>query len=94
MEDTLKVWTVEALESYAKTTKDVEVAGGIFKIKKLSASLMEADKQDTFFIIQQGLVEPALSVDQLKQLPADLIIDLAKGITEFSGLNVGDAEKN
>lgn len=91
----LKVWTAEALAEYARLTKDVEIGGGIFKITKLSAEIIESvEKNNTFNIIQKGLTEPALTPDQLKKLPADMVVGLTKAITEFSGLTVEQAEKN
>lgn len=92
----LKVWTAEALAEYARLTKDVEIGGGTFKITKLSAEIIEdvEKKNNTFNIIQKGLTEPALTPDQLKKLPADMVIELTKAITEFSGLTAEQAEKN
>lgn len=91
----IKIWTAESLAAYAQLTKEVEVCGGIFKIKKLPASIIEAgEKQDYFALVQSGLVEPALDKNTLKSLPADMVTELTKAITEFSGLDAKDAEKN
>lgn len=95
MADAMKVWTAEELINYAKTTKDVEICGGIFRIKKLPASIIESAKNDDYFYaIQSGLVEPALTKEQLKNLPADMVTQLTKAITSFSGLDAEQAEKN
>ena len=88
-------WNAETLASYASDTKDVKIGDAYFKIVKLKASIIDnLDKLKTFDLIEQGLVEPSLKKEQIKNLPIDMAKDLATEILKFSGMDLETAEKN
>lgn len=88
-------WTNEALEEFAKTTKEIEVQGKLLVIKKLPGSILEGSgKEGLLETMSKGLEVPKLTVEQLRKLPVDFVKEVVEKITEFSGINTDQAEKN
>ena len=88
-------WDANTLATYAEDTKDVKIGDFYFKITKLKASIIDnLDKLKTFDLIEQGLTEPNLKKDQIRNMPIDMAKDLATEILKFSGMDLEQAEKN
>lgn len=89
-------WTPETLKEYASQTKDVEINGKFISVCKIPAStISDADSTDNSFkLVKEGLANPKLTIDEVKKLPVDLLTEIVKAITEFSGTSLQDAEKN
>ena len=88
-------WNAETLATYAEDTKNVKVGDFYFKITKLKASIIDnLDKLKTFDLIEQGLIEPSLKKDQIRNMPIDMAKDLATEVLKFSGMDLEQAEKN
>ena len=88
-------WNADTLATYAEDSKDVKIGEFYFKITKLKASIIDnLDKLKTFDLIEQGLIEPSLKKDQIRNMPIDMAKDLATEILKFSGMDLETAEKN
>lgn len=96
MAEVVEFWTPESLETFSQETKNVNVSGKYFQIKKLKAEFMEKKEGEIkpLQMIVAGLAKPELDQNALKRLPVDLVNSLAKEIMEFSGLTTEEAEKN
>ncbi len=88
----------------AIVTKEIELSdGGIVKIRKLKLGEINAggDEEDmstkSVRLLSLSLVEPALSPEEVKDLPAEIAIELQEKVMEFNGLSedsVDEIEKN
>lgn len=90
-------WTADGLKAFAAKTKDVEIEGSFIQVRKLPASAMDgsSDKESAnYIIIQKGLATPELSIEEIKNLPVDVLKKIVDSIVEFSGLDLEKAEKN
>lgn len=89
-------WSVETLKNFAASTKDVEVEGKLVRIKRLSSKTMTQKEQDIDMVgtMLEAVVEPKLTADILKELPASFTKKLFEVISEFSGVSAEKAEKN
>lgn len=92
-------WDITSLKDFAAETKDVEVCGKYIKIRKLPGEIIfqldDGDKEKQLYkIIKTGLKEPVIPEDKLKELPVSFLNEVAKAITNFSGMDVAEQEKN
>lgn len=89
-------WNIETLKNFAATTKDVEIEGSLVRIKRLSSKTMtqKPEEFDSLATMLEAVVEPKLTVEVLKDLPASFTRSLFEAISDFSGVGAKEAEKN
>ena len=88
-------WNFNDLKKFAEETKDEIILGKLVRIKRVSTAAVSAsEKADPLSIIVDGLVEPKLTLEQLKSTPAAFTTAVGKAITEFSSIDGVEAEKN
>ena len=91
-------WSVDTLREFAAATESVEIEGKFIQVKKLPASSLDGFSKDddnaNYIMVQKGLANPELTIDQLKALPIDLFRKISDAIIKFSGIGLDKAEKD
>lgn len=85
------MWTKEKLSALSKQTKTITVCGDEMIIRKLKISeIMKQDSdvnKSSLEMISASLVEPALTVDEVKELPSEMIEVFTEEIKKFNHLD-------
>lgn len=87
------VLTADALTKIK--TREVEVGGGVVVIKQMTAAyameIREASKanetESTFKLISDLMVEPSLTIEQVKEMPTDYLRTISLAIADFNGIS-------
>jgi hypothetical protein len=94
-----KVLSAEELMADSERVEEVEIDGlGMIKIKPLSTGvslkIQKAAKNDlersTVYVIQQGLVEPKLTPEQIQRIRIGTMLKIADAINRVSGIEDKD----
>ena len=74
----------------AATTKKIELSIGAVEIRKLKLGEMNSGDVDqeefAFKLLSLSLVNPSMTPDEVRELPADVALELQEKVMEFNGL--------
>jgi hypothetical protein len=85
------MWTKETLSEVATQQKEVSIGNDKMVISKILANtVLEKglnDANQTPALISGSLVDPKLSIEEIKNLPIEIFNELSKEILKFNGMD-------
>ena len=88
------MWTKERLfEVQKKTVKILDDDVIIRKLKVGEVLGKDGDEEKSLKMISNSLIEPAMTVEEVKGMPLDFQVAIQKEISEYNGLNAKEAAR-